>query len=213
MKLAAIGLAWFGYFVLHSLLAAAAIKTYVGTCCPRMVPAYRAVYNFIAAVALLPVLWLVYGAESAWLWQWQGYWAWLANGGALLSVLCFYLSTRVYDMGEFLGLRQLAEHGEPVPQKFTLSPFHRFVRHPWYCCSLVLIWTRDMNGPLLISALAITLYFIIGSRLEEHKLIAGFGETYRRYMAKVPGLVPLPWRYLTRAEANALTERNKPTAR
>ncbi len=121
--------------------------------------------------------------------------------------MSLFVSGRSYDMGEFLGLRQLSGHGNDQPESFTVSTLHRFVRHPWYCIGLVLIWTRDMNGPLLVSALMITAYFIAGSRLEEDKLLAVYGETYRRYMAKVPGLMPLPWKYLTAGEASALMQR------
>jgi protein-S-isoprenylcysteine O-methyltransferase Ste14 len=49
-----------------------------------------------------------------------------------------------------------------------------------------------------------TAYFIVGSRMEERKLIAYHGERYRRYMAKVAGLVPLPWKTISKAEAFAL---------
>lgn len=206
MKLIAIALVWSAYFALHSLLSATAIKAWVARHWPRLMPGYRAAFNVIAAVALLPVLWLVYGAGGEWLWQWRGVWAWLANGVALVAILCFYLSTRAYDMGEFLGLRQLKEHSQDDRQTFTLSVFHRYVRHPWYCFGLVLMWTRDMNAPLLVSVLAITVYFFIGSKLEERKLVAHYGETYRRYMAKVPGLIPLPWKHLTVAEAEALMQ-------
>jgi steroid 5-alpha reductase family enzyme len=115
-------------------------------------------------------------------------------------------------MDEFLGLRQIREHGNVDLQDFTISVFHRFVRHPWYCFSLALIWTRDMNGPLLVSAVAITVYFIVGSKLEERKLIARYGEKYRRYIARVPALVPLPWKYLTAAEAEALALAKQPPA-
>lgn len=204
MKLAEIALFWLGYFVLHSLLAASGTKAWAGRRWPQLMPGYRLLFNVISSVALLPVLWLVYGTESEWIWQWRGAWAWLANGVALLAIACFYASTRAYDMGEFLGLRQIREHSRDDRQTFTLSVFHRFVRHPWYCFGLVLIWTRDMNGPLLVSALAISAYFVVGSKLEERKLIVRYGEKYRSYIARVPGLVPLPWKYLTAAEADAL---------
>lgn len=207
MRLAEIVLAWLGYFALHSLLAASGIKAWVGRCWPQFMPGYRVVFNAIATVALLPVLWLVYVSESTWLWQWRGAWAWVADAVTLLAILGFFASARTYDMDEFLGLRQLRAHADDVPQTFTVSPFHRFVRHPWYCIGLVLIWTRDMNGPLLISGLAITAYLLVGSKLEERKLIASYGEAYRRYMAAVPGLIPLPWKYLSAAEARALMNR------
>jgi len=206
MKLGAILLAWFGYFALHSLLAAARFKGWIGNRWPRFMPRYRIVFNATAAVTLLPVLWLVYGGESIWLWQWKGSWAWIANGLALAAIVCLFASARIYDMDEFLGLRQLREHGNDFSQTFTISTLHRFVRHPWYCIGLVLIWTRDMTEPLLISALAITAYLFIGSKFEEWKLIDSYGERYRGYMAAVPGLVPLPWKCLTAEEAKTLMD-------
>ena len=87
---------------------------------------------------------------------------------------------------------------------FYISPMHRYVRHPWYSLALVIIWTRDMNAPVLIGAGLISLYFVLGSRLEEVKLIQYHGEVYRRYRACVPALLPSPWRYLDAQAAQAL---------
>jgi len=208
MRLAAIALAWLGYFALHSALAALSVKAWIAGRWPQFMPGYRIVFNVLSTLTLIPVLWLIYGVESDWLWQWRGAWAWLGNGVALTAILGLLVSGRSYDMGEFLGLRQLGAHGNDQPESFTLSSLHRFVRHPWYCIGLVMIWTRDMNGPLLVSALMITAYFVVGSKLEEGKLVAIYGETYRRYMAKVPGLIPLPWKYLTASEAAFLMDRS-----
>jgi len=113
---------------------------------------------------------------------------------------------RAYDGGEFLGLRQLRAGTRTVEDQeaFRISPLHRYVRHPWYFLSLVIVWTRDMNAAMLLSAIVITAYFVVGSRLEERKLIAYHGERYRRYMEKVAGLVPLPWKVLSPEEAREL---------
>lgn len=205
MKLTAIALAWCAYFALHSALAAPRVKAWVRLRWPQFMPGYRAVYNAIAILALIPVLWLVYTGGGESLWAWRGVWRWVADGVALVAIVCFFASAGMYDMGEFMGLRQLRQHSGEEVQAFSLSVFHRYVRHPWYCFGLALIWTRDMNGPHLVSAAAITAYFVVGSRLEERQLIARYGEKYRRYMEKVPGLVPLPWKHLTAAEADALT--------
>lgn len=203
MELLLLGLAWFAYAALHSLLASFAVKDRVAARWPGFMPWYRLAYNLVAVVAALPLAWLVYTAPGGWLWRWTGPWAWLANGLALAAVAVLFLSARHYDMDEFLGLRQWRERMPQAdrPGGFSISPFHRFVRHPWYCCGLVLVWTRDMNPALLLSALAITLYFVVGSRLEEKKLLALHGAAYRRYRARVPGLLPLPWKYLRRDEA------------
>lgn len=199
-------LGWLAYALLHSLLAAFGVKAAIGRRWPAFMPWYRLAYNLIAVAALLPLAWLVHATPGDWLWRWTGGGAWLANGLALAACAGFVFSARYYDMGEFIGLRQLREHAPRVdrPGGFVVSPFHRFVRHPWYCFGLVLVWTRDMTPALLLSALAITLYFVVGSRFEERKLLALHGEKYRRYRARVPALFPLPGKMLGRDEADSL---------
>ncbi len=58
-----------------------------------------------------------------------------------------------------------------------------------------------------LTAVLISLYLIIGSYLEEQKMISYFGEVYRMYQQKVAGLIPLPWKFLTRKEADRLLEK------
>jgi protein-S-isoprenylcysteine O-methyltransferase Ste14 len=83
------------------------------------------------------------------------------------------------------------------------------VRHPWYFLGLVILWTREMDAALLTSAVVLTLYLAIGARLEDNKLVTLYGESYRRYREKVPGLVPLPWRHLSRQDVvDILKERH-----
>lgn len=203
-----VALAWVLYALLHSLLASLAFKGWVARRWPAAMPGYRLAYNAVALATLAPMAWLILGSDGDWLWRWEGLPAWCANGLALSALLGFAASTRHYDMDEFLGLAQLRARARHVDRAggFAISPFHRFVRHPWYCFGLVLIWTRDMNPALLVSAVAVTLYFIVGSRLEEKKLLSLHGEAYRRYREHVPGLLPLPWKYLSAAEAAALMQ-------
>jgi protein-S-isoprenylcysteine O-methyltransferase Ste14 len=201
---------WIGYFVLHSLLASLAVKRRVAAGWPNLMPYYRLTFNVLALLLLLPIIWLSYHDPESMLWRWQGVAAWLANGLALAAIFGFWLSLKSYDMQDFLGLRQLQLHVRKVEdqERFHLSPFHRFVRHPWYFFGLILVWTRDMSVTKLLSSVLITLYFIVGSWLEEKKLLVYHGDTYRRYMQRVPGLIPLPWKYLTEAEAAALLKQD-----
>ena len=208
-NLALLLLCWLGYFALHSMLASLRVKHKLAELRPDLVPAYRLTFNTLAVLLLLPILWLMYRTPGPTLWRWDGAAAWLANGMALAAMLGFLRTLKFYDMQEFLGLRQWHVHTRRVEdlEHFHLSPFHRFVRHPWYFFGLVLIWTRDMNASLLLSSVMMTLYFMIGSRLEEKKLLVYHGEAYRRYMARVPGLLPLPWKTLSAAEAAELVKK------
>jgi protein-S-isoprenylcysteine O-methyltransferase Ste14 len=198
--------AWLLYFAIHSLLASLWLKRRVARRWPEWMPAYRLLFNLQALLLLLPPLYLTYIWDGPFLWQWQGWGWWLANGLALLAAGLFLWSAGYYDSGEFLGLKQWREQERRVEdqEQFHISPLHRFVRHPWYSLGLVLIWTRDMNLAFLLTGLLITLYLVLGSRLEERKLMEYHGVRYRRYRERVPGLIPIPWRYLTRSQAEEL---------
>ncbi len=199
-------LVWVAYFAVHSWLASLQLKHYVADNWPGFMPAYRLCYNLLALLLIIPLLWLTYTLPGPLLWRWSGTAWWIANGLALLAVAGVFWSLRDYDGSEFLGIRQWREHESAVEDQegFHISPLHRFVRHPWYSLSLVLIWTRDMNLPLITSAIMITLYFIVGLHLEERKLQVYHGDRYRRYRELVPALLPVPWRYLTRKQAEEL---------
>lgn len=201
--------AWLFYFLVHSILASLTVKQWVAKRWSGLMPAYRLLFNLLALLLLLPPLYLTYQFDGPWLWRWSGVMAWIANGLALVAVALFYWTLKYYDSEEFFGLKQWRNRARSVQdqERFHLSPLHRFVRHPWYALALVIVWSRDMNASFLLTAIIITLYFWIGSRLEERKLIVYHGDIYRIYRDRVPGLLPLPWRYLTRKEAEEL-ERN-----
>lgn len=206
MLLVGLALAWLIYFVIHSMLASLKFKRWAGERWLAFMPYYRLTYNVLAVLLLLPPLALMHYASGPPLWTWQGISWWLTNAAALFAAAGFAWSLRYYDMGEFLGMNTRRRHpAEPV--YFHISPLHRYVRHPWYFFALIIIWTRAMDPAWLTSAVLISLYFLIGSRLEENKLIATIGEPYRIYRRRVPGLFPIPWRYLTDTEARQIVHR------
>ncbi|MCW8841228.1 MAG: hypothetical protein OQL05_00505 [Gammaproteobacteria bacterium] len=197
------------YFVLHSLTASLWLKQRVARCCPALLPYYRLSYNLLAVVLALPLLYLAWRYPGEPLWQWRGIGAYLANGIALIAAITLLYSLRLYDMGEFLGLRQARGKVHEIRdmEHFQISPFHRYVRHPWYFLILVIIWSRDIATNQLLIYTLVTLYLVIGSRLEERKLIAYHGEVYQAYRRRVAGLIPLPWKILSKAQAEALLAR------
>ena len=203
-----LALGWIAYFIVHSLLASLRVKRRIEARRPAWMPAYRLFFNLSAVLLILPLLWFTFSLGGDPLGRWHGPWRWLAEGLALLAMVGFLWSARYYDNGEFLGTPQWRERETRVEDQEHLhvSPPHRFVRHPWYFFGLVLMWTRDMDPALLTTVTLATLYFIFGSRLEERKLLHYYGEAYARYRQRVPGLLPLPWRHLSAADARELEQ-------
>lgn len=205
----ALSAAWLAYFLLHSLLASLAVKRWMAQRFPNLMPAYRLFYNAVAVLLLLPPLAMTFLFRGAPLWQWTGFWHWVSLGLTGAAVLGVVWSLRFYDGQEFSGIRQWRGDIRSVEdqERMHISPLHRYVRHPWYSLGLVLVWSRDMDPAFLTTALAITLYFAIGSRLEERKLMVYHGDAYRTYRTRVPSLIPLPWRFLTKDEAQLLEQK------
>ena len=204
-----LAIAWLAYAVLHSIVASLALKHFVANRWPQLMPWYRLGFNAVALLALVPVGLAWYWAAGDELWRWVGWQAWFANGLALVTILAFIHSTKFYDTKEFLGLRQLRENETRVEdqERLQISPYHRYVRHPWYFFGIVIIWTRNMDTAWLLSCLMITAYFMLGSRLEERKLLAYYGSAYAEYKRLVAGVFPLPWKILSVTKAKALEER------
>jgi len=67
------------------------------------------------------------------------------------------------------------------------------IRHPWYTAAIIIIWMRNIDISTLIVNIILTLYLVVGTFLEERKLLLEFGEKYRYYQENVSMLFPLNW--------------------
>jgi protein-S-isoprenylcysteine O-methyltransferase Ste14 len=104
-----------------------------------------------------------------------------------------------YDILQVLGIRQiksgkshatLSESGD-----IDTSGILSITRHPWYLATIMLVWTyfREMYVSTLIVNIILTIYLIIGTILEERKLIIELGDSYRHYINRVSMLFPTKW--------------------
>jgi methanethiol S-methyltransferase len=179
-----------GYGAMHSLLASlrakAAARKIFG---PSADHWYRLGFNFAAGITLLPVLGLLAANIGPVLIAvpWPG-WAILAAielAALMLMVYAFQHS----DPAFFMGFGQLGS-APPTPD-LTTTGAYGIVRHPLYSTGLLMLWCFPIltTGTLAFDA-AITLYILIGSELEERRLIVQFGEEYLRYRKKVARLIP-----------------------
>ncbi len=82
---------------------------------------------------------------------------------------------------------------KPRPQVLEVNGLHHYVRHPLYAGTLLFMWGLFLLYPLLHNMIAcsiITVYVLIGIRLEENKLKLEFGDAYAEYAHKTPMLIP-----------------------
>jgi len=121
-------------------------------------------------------------------------------GQALLLGLAgwfFFLGGRHYDIRQVLGIKQIREGTADMAITDTgeldTSGVLGMTRHPWYLATMLLIWARQMDVSTIIMNLILTSYLIVGTYLEEKKLVREFGENYRNYQKKVSMLIPYTW--------------------
>jgi protein-S-isoprenylcysteine O-methyltransferase Ste14 len=114
-----------------------------------------------------------------------------------LAVLLFYLGGRHYDALQFLGVKQIQEGNSNKvitdTGELDTSGILGITRHPWYLASILFIWTRQLDLSGILVNLMLTAYLIVGTYLEEKKLIGEFGEKYQAYQERVSMLLPYKW--------------------
>jgi protein-S-isoprenylcysteine O-methyltransferase Ste14 len=97
-------------------------------------------------------------------------------------------------MGYVIGIKQVKElHDGSAckPMDFNTSGILQYVRHPWYSSAIILVWAfGPISDVTLITKIILTVYIIIGTFLEEKKLIRAIGTPYLEYRQKVPMLIP-----------------------
>ncbi len=188
--------------VIHSLLAESGVKqvfqkrfgahAYHGF--------YRLLYNLFTIITLLPVAFIMLSSPGRVVWQVDGPLAWVLRVIQLIGLVGLSVSLLQIDLGQFLGLKQLQAYLRQQPLPLPLEPLqtnglYSLVRHPLYLFSLMLIWPlQTMTESLLAFNIAATLYFVLGSLLEERRLLALFGQNYADYQRRVPWLIPLPFK-------------------
>ena len=195
-------LLWLTFGLGHSALADARIKARLK---PFFRAGYRLAYNLfaLAHVALIVgVGWWLLGdgeafarPESLRALQW---------GATVIGAVVLVAALFGYDLGRFAGTAQLRASAQGKflddEEPLHLSRFHRYVRHPLYSGAFLLLWGRVADEFTLATALWASLYLWIGSRFEEKRLLARFGEPYARYRSIVPAFFPWKGRAFTPPE-------------
>ena len=179
---------------LHSAFVSRAWQRAVDANLPSYRPWQRLAY-VAASTASFVVLaaWIAAMPERV-LWTWDDAWRWVRWLGLAEAGLLFWLGARAYDARSFLGLRQAADHAAGRPPRrapLRTDGILGVIRHPWYTATLLLLAFglpyTDVN---LAWRGVLAAYVLVGTELEERKLLAEFGEEYAAYRRRVGRFVP-----------------------
>jgi hypothetical protein len=179
------------FFVQHSGMIRKSFRTRLSAVLPDY---YQPVVYAIASgvvLLLLPVLWQPSRLTVLVL---DGPLRWLARGvflAAMAGILWSFGSLAHFDpIGGGPLLARL--RGVPAPAiPFTIRGPYRWVRHPIYTFTLLMIWASpDVTADRLLFNVLWTIWMVVGARLEERDLAAEFGDGYTMYQRRVPMLVP-----------------------
>ena len=197
MKMVMLAVLWIIWCALHSGMISVSATGYLKGCLGTRFRIYRLVFNLVAIVTVIPVMVYEQQLRGAMLFRWEGFLILFQVILLISAILLLLAGARHYDLLQFSGLRQiktgsshnaLTETGE-----LDTTGILDITRHPWYLGGILIIWTRDLDLPALITNIILTLYFIVGTVLEERKLLIEYGDDYRRYQKKVSMLIPIKW--------------------
>lgn len=190
MSYALILLSWTIFGAIHSLTASFWLKQLVATRFGKLYPYYQLLYNGLALLTFLIVLWFHRMAPNDYFSGWYGssLLGMLVSGVGLAIAV---LALRGYDLAEFIGWP--ISHPQTNEQGLRQNGLLHFMRHPLYTgiiLTLIGIVIVQPTWSSLLLLLAATLYIRIGIYYEEQKLLATFGNVYRQYRERVPMLLP-----------------------
>jgi len=109
--------------------------------------------------------------------------------GWVVSLLATYLLNHFH----LFGLQQtfLAGNADAGSKEFKTPFLYKIVRHPIQTGVVIaMLAAPDMTTGRALLAVGMLLYIAIGLYFEERDLIDEFGDTYKDYKRRVPGVIP-----------------------
>ncbi len=185
---------WILWCALHSLMISEVVVSGIRQKYGDRYRYYRIFFNLVSVLTLIPVVIYSGSLQIDPFFTWSGAWRPVQFLLALGAIALFYAGSRHYDLRQFLGIRQVMEHesrkGLTETGGLDTSGILGVIRHPWYTAGILIVWARPLDMAVLVTNIVLTAYLIIGTHLEEKRLVAEFGDEYREYQNKVPMFLP-----------------------
>jgi methanethiol S-methyltransferase len=193
-------LAWdtglsFCFFLQHSGMIRRTFRRLSGGVIPSHF--HPAVYALASGLVLL-LLMIFWQESNAMIITFQGILRWILHGVFIAAGAGFLWTVRSLGALDLVGEKAVVARlkgRESVPPELVIRGPYRWVRHPIYTLSLLMIWScPTLSVDRLLFNILWTAWIVVGTRLEERDLVREFGDVYRDYQQRVPMLIPGPRR-------------------
>ncbi len=196
----ALVLLWSAYCCVHSALISLRVTNFFRRILGPGFRFYRLGFNVFSIGTLVPL------AEYSDRWQgpvvfaWGGYLRAIQWPLLVLAASLVIAGARHYSMLQFLGIRQLRGESScgamTQTGTFDSTGVLGLMRHPWYVAVFIFLWARELTAADIAVNLVLSAYLVVGTVLEERKLVQEFGDEYRDYQRRVSMFIPLKWHRL-----------------
>lgn len=190
---------WIIWCTIHSVLISRKVSFWLQSLLGSFEYYFRLLFNLVSFLTLVPVVLMTAMWRGGVVFSWTGLWIVLQAVFLVTALWLFRNGAKQYDLGLMLGIRQirlrrqqlLLAEDDYFSQKGSLG----VTRHPWYLGSLMFIWSALPVYYLssIIASSVLSVYLIIGTVLEERKLLHEYGEKYKKYQQDVSMLFPFKW--------------------
>jgi protein-S-isoprenylcysteine O-methyltransferase Ste14 len=179
------------FFIQHSVMVRKPFQLWLKGFLPDIFTG--AIYSITSGIGIL-ILIFIWQQSSTILYSFQGVPRLFCRIVFLLSVAGNIWGNRALRHLDPLGIKSIRYRlrgKELQPQLFVIHGPYRFVRHPLYLFSLMMIWSfPDLTSDRLLFNFLWTAWIVIGTLLEERDLVNTHGKIYQDYQRKVPMLIP-----------------------
>jgi methanethiol S-methyltransferase len=195
MKYLILSSIWAGYCFLHSFLISIRFTNYLNRVLKNYYAFYRLFYVLFSLVLLIWVINIPTQLDNeiviANVPPWSIIRQILTWGSLLMFFWTFFFN---YDSLSFFGIRQILNFGKVKQtnrsEEIKKSGLLALTRHPMYLALIIFLLCQTVTMADIVVNAILIIYVIIGTVLEEKKLVLEFGDAYRKYQQEVPMLIP-----------------------
>jgi len=197
-----LSLLWITWCVVHSALISITVTDLLKRAMGDKYRFYRLFFDTFSVATLVSLFMYSRLLRTDPLFTWEGYMRIVQYCLIILAAVLLLTGARHYSILQFLGMQQILQKrsGGAMTEsgEFDSSGVLSVVRHPWYLAVFILLWARNLDPMRITVNAVLSAYLMIGTILEERKLVLEFGDKYKLYQQQVSRFSPFKWLRSTR---------------